>query len=137
MKFRLKEPEQVSGFLDKGTHMTGELEFTGTLRVDGNFQGSISTSGHLVIGEHAIVHADAKVGELEIHGHFFGSIEAKERVHVYPTARVHGDIHTPILCVEAGAVLDGGIRMAGNQSDERLIASQSFTVKPKSQTERE
>src|SRR6266853_1080876 len=59
MKFRLKSSsDQVSGFLDKGTNMTGELEFAGTLRIDGNFHGSISTGDVLIIGEHALVHAD-------------------------------------------------------------------------------
>jgi cytoskeletal protein CcmA (bactofilin family) len=118
MKFRLKQADQVSGFLDKGTNMTGELEFAGTLRIDGNFQGSISTADNLVIGEHAVVHANIKVGEIEIHGQFFGTVEAKGRVEVFPSGRVRGDIHTPTLCVNPGARLDGGIRMTEEQSDE-------------------
>lgn len=121
MKFRLKQSDQVSGFLDKGTNVTGELEFSGTLRIDGNFQGSISTGDSLVIGEHAVVHADIKVGEIEIHGQFFGSIEAKNRVEVFPSGRVRGDIHTPLLCVNGGAVLDGGIRMADDRSEETAV----------------
>src|SRR5262245_20336149 len=111
MKFRLKQSDQVSGFLDKGTNVTGELEFVGTLRIDGNFQGSISTNDHLIVGEHAVVHADIKVGEIEIHGQFFGSISAKQRVEVFPSGRVCGDIHTPELNVNAGAMIDGGIHM--------------------------
>jgi cytoskeletal protein CcmA (bactofilin family) len=118
MKFRLKQADQVSGFLDKGTNMTGELEFAGTLRIDGNFQGSISTADNLVIGEHAVVHANIKVGEIEIHGQFFGTVEAKGRVEVFPSGRVRGDIHTPTLCVNPGALLDGGIRMTEEHSDE-------------------
>ena len=118
MKFRVKQSDQVSGFLDKGTNVTGELEFAGTLRIDGNFQGSISTSDNLIIGEHAVVHADIKVGDIEIHGQFFGTVEAKNRVQVFPTGRVRGDIHTPVLCVTAGAKLDGGMRMADERSEE-------------------
>jgi len=67
MKIR-KTSDQVFGFLDQGTNVTGELEFTGTLRIDGNFHGSISTADMLIIGEHAHVHADIKAGEIEIHG---------------------------------------------------------------------
>ena len=74
MRFRLRASDQVSGFLDKGTNVTGELEFAGTLRIDGNFHGSISTGDVLIIGEHAIVHADIKVGEIEVHGQVFGSV---------------------------------------------------------------
>jgi cytoskeletal protein CcmA (bactofilin family) len=118
MKFRIKQSDQVSGFLDKGTNVTGELEFAGTLRIDGNFQGSISTADNLIIGEHALVHADIKVGEIEIHGQFFGTIEAKTRVVVFPSGRVRGDIHTPVLCVTAGAQLDGGMHMSDDRSNE-------------------
>src|SRR5262249_37066683 len=125
MKIRLKQSDQVSGFLDKGTNVTGELEFAGTLRIDGNFQGSISTADNLVIGEHAVVHADIKVGEIEIHGRFFGTITAKTRVVVFPSGRVRGDIHTPVLCVNPGALLDGGMHMANDGTDEST-ASQSM-----------
>jgi len=118
MKFRLKQSDQVSGFLDKGTNVTGELEFVGTLRIDGNFQGSISTGDNLVIGEHAVVHADIKVGEIEIHGQFFGRIEAKHRVEIFPSGRVRGDIHSPLLLVNAGAKLDGGLHMSDETADE-------------------
>ena len=136
MKFRLKQSDQVSGFLDKGTNVTGELEFAGTLRIDGNFQGSISTGDSLVIGEHAVVHADIKVGEIEIHGQFFGSIEAKNRVEIFPSGRVRGDIHTPLLCVNAGAVLDGGIRMADERTDETTVATPVISQQPNTRQER-
>src|SRR6516164_10636307 len=106
MKFRLKNSDSVSGFLDKGTNVTGELEFAGTLRIDGNFHGSISSSDILVIGEHALVHADIKVGEIEVHGQVFGSIEANRRVEITASGRFRGDVHTPVLAVIPGGVLD-------------------------------
>ena len=112
MKFRFKRSEQICAFLDKGISMTGELESPGTLRIDGNFQGSISKADNLIVGEHAVVHADIKVGEIEIHGQCFGNIEAKNRVRIFPGGRVRADICTPVLCVSPGAMLDGGIRMA-------------------------
>ena len=130
MKFRLKQSDQVSGFLDKGTNVTGELEFAGTLRIDGNFQGSISSGDCLVIGEHAIVHADINVGEIEIHGQFFGSIEAIHRVEIFPSGRVRGDIHTPILCVNAGAIVDGGLRMTDERATETTIATRAVSQQP-------
>jgi len=136
MKFRLKQSDQVSGFLDKGTNMTGELDFAGTLRIDGNFQGSISTGDSLVIGEHAVVHADIKVGEIEIHGQFFGSIQAKRRVDIFPSGRVRGDVHTPVLSVSAGAMVDGGFRMADERPDETPVATQALSEQSNTEHER-
>ena len=130
MKFRLKQSDQVSGFLDKGTNVTGELEFAGTLRIDGNFQGSIATTDNLVIGEHAVVHADIKVGEIEIHGQFFGRIEAKNRIEIFPSGRVRGDLHTPTLCVNPGAVLDGGTHMTADRSEETTVSTHAISQEP-------
>src|SRR5215469_6320494 len=118
MKFRPKGSDTVSGFLDEGTNITGELEFAGTLRIDGNFHASISTADILIIGEHAMVHADIRAGDVEIHGQVLGTIEAKRRVEISVTGRVRGDIHAPVLIVNPGAQLDGRTRMADEQPDE-------------------
>ena len=136
MKFRLRASDQVSGFLDKGTNVTGELEFAGTLRIDGNFHGSISTGDVLIIGEHALVHADIKVGEIEIHGQVFGSVQAKRRVEVTATGRIRGDIQTPVLVTSPGGLLDGRIEMAGDRPDETTIAAPA-TAQQRARQERD
>ena len=111
MEFNNKISE-ISGFLDQGIELTGELHFTGILRLDGDFHGSIFAEGRLVIGEHANVHADIKVAEIVIAGQVFGSIEAKRRIEILSTGRVQGDVHTPVLVVQPGSMLDGRTSMA-------------------------
>jgi cytoskeletal protein CcmA (bactofilin family) len=118
MTFRRKTTDQVAGFLDQGTSMTGELEFSGTLRIDGNFHGSISTNDCLIIGENATVHADIKAGEMEIHGQVCGSIVCTRRVEVSPTGRIRGDVETPVLVIDAGATIDGRTRMGSEDKPE-------------------
>ena len=111
-----RKTEQISGFLDQGTNITGELQFSNTLRIDGNFHGSITSGDTLIIGEHAVVHADIKVGEIEIHGQVFGNVEVKRRAEISSTGRLRGDLQTSILIVQAGAVLDGKSHMATDSS---------------------
>jgi cytoskeletal protein CcmA (bactofilin family) len=125
MKLRAKGSEEVTGFLDTGTSVTGELQFAGTLRIDGNFHGSISTEDILLIGEHATVHADIKAGEVEIHGQVFGNIQATRRVEITRPGRVRGDIHTPVLIMNSGAMLDGQLRMAGDDVQETTSNTRS------------
>ena len=118
MKFRRKpSSEEISGFLDRGTSLTGELQFSGTLRLDGNFHGSIHSGDILVIGEHAVINADIHVSEIEIHGRVCGNLEATRRIEVYPTGRVRGDILTPVLVIDPGGTFDGKSHMAA-ESDE-------------------
>jgi cytoskeletal protein CcmA (bactofilin family) len=103
---------EIAGFLDEGTGITGELHFAGRLRLDGDFQGSICADGTLVVGEKASVRGDIKVAEIEIAGHIFGNIEAKQRVEILGTGRVQGDVQTPLLVMKPGSMLDGRTSMS-------------------------
>lgn len=127
MKLRQKATDQVAGFLDQGTSLTGELEFTGTLRIDGNFHGSIATNDVLIIGEHATVHADIKAGEVEIHGQVCGSVVCTRRVEISPTGRVRGDVETPVLVIDPGATMDGRTRMAVDKPEDKTEAIEQST----------
>src|SRR5438105_14870098 len=111
MKLWRKSAEEITGFLDHGTDVTGELQFSGMLRIDGNFHGSIASGDILAIGENANVHADIKVGEIEIYGKVFGNIEAERRAEIFPTGRLRGDLLTPVLVVHEGGIMDGRSHM--------------------------
>lgn len=117
--------DEITGFLDRGTAVTGELQFSGTMRIDGDFHGSISTDDVLTIGEHAQVHADIRAGEVEIHGRVNGNIEAARRVEIRSTGRVAADIQTPVLVVDDGGTLDGQSRMSEGSSTEREISTRA------------
>ena len=130
MKLRARAAEDVSGFLDKGTNVTGELQFSGMVRVDGNFHGSISTTDVLVVGEHALIHADIQVGEIEIHGQIFGNIQAKRKVDIFASGRVRGDIHTPVLAITPGASIDGQIFMSVDSAPDAAIETHVFSKEP-------
>src|SRR5213596_945027 len=104
MKLWRKAAEEITGFLDQGTDLTGELQFSGTLRIDGNFHGSIARGDVLAIGEHATVHADIKVGEIEIYGQVFGNVEVGRRVEIFPSGSLRGDLMTPVLVIHEGGL---------------------------------
>jgi len=74
MKAQTKRSSEISGFLDQGINLNGELHFSGMLRIDGNFAGSISSADRLIIGERAVVRADITIGEIEIAGQVVGNI---------------------------------------------------------------
>src|SRR5262245_50024214 len=120
MKLWRKSSEEITGFLDHGTNVTGELHFSGTLRIDGNFHGSIAHGDVLVVGEHAVVHADVKVGEIEIHGQVFGSVCVERRSEIFRTGRLRGDLQTPVLVVHEGGIMDGRSSMPSDSSQPQV-----------------
>ncbi len=105
---------EVPEFLDPGTAVTGELRFSGTLRIDGEFHGSITTEDVLVVGRHADVHAYIRAGEVEIYGSVSGTIEVTRRLEVNSGGTVRGKLDAPVLVLEEGAVLDGHSRMTSS-----------------------
>lgn len=103
----------LNGFLDRGSHFHGELTFEETFRIDGKFEGKISTGSELILGETADVDAEVEAGRISINGSFRGRIRARERIDLMPRARVFADISSPILKIEEGACFEGSCRMGG------------------------
>ena len=111
--------DEIVGFLDHGTEVTGELQFSNTLRIDGNFHGSIVSEDRLIVGEQAVVHADIKVGDIEIWGQVFGNVVVKGQAEILSTGRLKGDLQASVLVIQAGAVLEGRSSMPmSTQKDE-------------------
>ncbi len=69
------------------------------------------SSDTLFVGETGHVKANVQVGIAIVSGEITGNITAKERVELHASARVVGDIVTPVLLLEEGAVFDGHCQM--------------------------
>jgi cytoskeletal protein CcmA (bactofilin family) len=102
----------LSGFVGGGTDVTGEANFKAMMRVDGHFSGRItSTSGTLIVGNNGTVDANIEVAVAVIHGAINGDIIATQRLELGRAAKVHGNIQTPSLVIEQGAIFEGSCKM--------------------------
>jgi cytoskeletal protein CcmA (bactofilin family) len=102
----------LTGFVGNGTVLTGEANFKGMLRIDGRLTGSInSQDGTLIVGAGGQVDASIEVAVATIHGTINGDIIASKRIEIGRTSRVIGNIQTPTLIIEQGAVFEGSCRM--------------------------
>lgn len=103
---------RLSGFVGHGTTLTGETEFHAMLRVDGHLIGRVSSqSGTLIIGTNGQVDANITVAAAMVNGAVNGDIVATEKLQLGRTARVLGNIQSPRLIVEEGAILEGSCSM--------------------------
>src|SRR5687768_5229884 len=119
---------RLSGFVGHGTTLTGETSFQAMLRVDGHLVGSISSdSGTLIVGTNGQVDANVSVSTATINGTVNGDIVATERIQLGRTAKVMGNIQTPRLTIEDGALLEGGCTMmkAREAVDNQTAETQS------------
>lgn len=119
---------RLSGFVGHGTTLTGETEFHAMLRVDGHLIGTVSSeAGTLIVGTNGQVDANIIVAAAMINGTVNGDVIASEKLHLGRTARVLGNVHSPRLVVEEGAILEGSCSMLKareTQEDEVAAAAQ-------------
>jgi cytoskeletal protein CcmA (bactofilin family) len=131
----------LSGFVGGGTVVTGEANFKAMMRVDGHLSGRVSsTSGTLIVGANGKVDANIEVAVAVIHGTINGDIIATQRLELGRAAKVNGNIQTPSLIIEQGAVFEGSCKMLQmsaaaektkkevKKSDEPLDTSRMQTI---------
>ena len=102
----------MNGFVGATTVLSGDAEFKGMLRVDGHFTGRIgSEKGTLIVSAGGVVEANIAVAVAKINGTVNGDIVATDRIEFGRTAQVRGNITTPSLVIEHGAIFEGSCRM--------------------------
>src|SRR5215510_13975433 len=114
------EDATLNGLIDRGSQVRGELTFEDSFRIDGRFEGKIRAGRELIIGDNADVTADIEVAKLQVNGNLKGSVKATERVELLAQARVYGDVVTPVLRIEEGAMFQGSCQM-GDEPASNLI----------------
>ncbi len=87
----------------------GELTFEKGLRLQGKFEGKITTSGRLHVSKEAKMQADVEAGSIIVEGEVHGNLSASDRVELKQSARYEGDLTASKLVVDEGAVFRGHV----------------------------
>ena len=103
--------KKLTAFVDEGSQIEGKYTFTGTVLLNGKFQGEIASPDTLIIGERGVVNAIVRAGTLVVNGELVGNVYASERVELSGKARVLGDVQSPIVVLEEGVMFEGHCKM--------------------------
>jgi cytoskeletal protein CcmA (bactofilin family) len=136
MKFKKEAPDEIMSLLGEGMEVVGEISFSHGLRVDGVIRGRIHSEGFLVIGAKGKVEAEMAIKKLSINGEFHGTIRASERVEIHKDGKAYGEIFTPCLIIEAGAIFEGKCSMSEQIAPKMTEQSPSNTADARSETHR-
>ena len=120
---RSRKPEVEEKILDVNASMQGNMIFKDpvNLKINGSFEGSLTTKGNLTIGESAEVNADIIGENIVIAGRVTGDIIAERSLKLISPAKVVGDIKTPSLVISEGAVLHGDCHMIFDDAELRKV----------------
>ncbi len=70
----------LTAFIGKGVEFKGNINYNGTIRIDGKMEGEVSTEGCFLIGAEAVVTAKVTAGTIICKGTIIGEVVAKEKV---------------------------------------------------------
>jgi cytoskeletal protein CcmA (bactofilin family) len=120
-----------------GSSIVGNLECDGNFKVAGGLLGNIfeSTAGisTLVVEEGAYIKGNIKYSNLIVMGIIEGSIDVSDRIVMYPSAIIRGDINYKQLNIHPDAEVNGRISCA-NLISQDLTSAEMITFQTESKT---
>jgi len=125
LKFRSQSPQQEEPLLANtvigvNSNFRGTLMVSGTLRIDGEFEGDILNCERLEVGEHGIMRADVEVKEALICGRVYGNIRALGSIEMKSGARIEGDVAALTVAMEQGVRFTGRCTMLETGADATM-----------------
>lgn len=103
--------EAALSIIATGMRITGDVETSGVLKVDGEITGSIIGARQVLLGKGGTVRGSIGAGEVVVGGTVEGSVVARERLELQASAAIDGDIETRSIIVVEGARINGRVRM--------------------------
>lgn len=120
---------RAAACISQGIRIKGEITGGEDLFVDGPVEGKLNlANGSLTIGPNGSVKADVSAREVIVRGRVEGKISGRERVQLWSTGHVNGEVQTQRLAIEDGAVLRGKVetgRAPDNSNEQRAATSKS------------
>ena len=113
-------PEDLSKEQNKiaqGTSYNGDITSQGSFRIEGKVEGTIKTSGKIVIGKTGEVEGEINCENADIEGTFKGDLTVNATLVLRSTAKVNGNAQVDKLSVEPGAVFNATCTMKGAVKD--------------------
>jgi cytoskeletal protein CcmA (bactofilin family) len=113
--FERKKPrsprKRIDSLIGAGTTVSGDIAFSGGLRIDGKVIGKVTTldnqPGTLVISEQARIDGEVRVSHVVVNGAVSGSLIANDYLELQASARVNGDVAYRMLEMHFGAIVEG------------------------------
>ncbi len=111
MRIRSIDESTLQTVLAEDIDFDGEIRFTEPLLVKGSVKGTVISDTDLYVNADAVVAARIEARKVSVKGEVRGDIVASERLELFSTARLHGNVSTPDLIVQSGCRLNGTCTM--------------------------
>lgn len=106
--------------ISSATTIKGDLVSSNDIRIDGNFEGNIRTSGKVVAGESSVITGTVVCSNADIWGKVEGDVFVKDSITLRKTASVKGNLHVKKIQIDMDAMFNGLCSMIAEGEFEKL-----------------
>jgi len=127
---RSSAPGGIDTLIGASSTFSGDLNFEGSVRIDGKFEGTITSTqdGTLVISEGAQVVGEVKVPNLVLHGSIRGNVYASKSLHVGAKGVLNGDVEYALISLAEGAAVNGRCVRISEKSAAKVAPTPATAV---------
>jgi cytoskeletal protein CcmA (bactofilin family) len=119
--------DTVNCVIGENSIFEGRFYVSGSILIEGKFQGDIKTEDQVTVGPTGRVRTDIMARKVTVAGTLIGNIVAAEEVNLIQNGKVLGNITTPKLNVENGVVTEGKVTITnGRQESVAKIIQEAF-----------
>jgi cytoskeletal protein CcmA (bactofilin family) len=120
--------EGALSIIATGMKVTGDIDSSGVVKVEGRVEGSIRSARQVLVGRQGVVQGDIETREAIIGGTVEGTISAGERVEIQATAVVNGDVVTRTIVIAEGGKINGSVKMEETRAPARAPGGASIAM---------
>jgi cytoskeletal protein CcmA (bactofilin family) len=104
---------RVDTIIGEGTHLRGDVHFSGGLHVDGKITGNVIAEqggdAALTVSECGSIEGEVRTPNLLLNGSVVGDVHVGERAELAPQARVTGNLYYTLIEMAMGAQVNGSL----------------------------
>ncbi len=109
--------EAATCVIGENSVFEGRFYVSGSILIEGKFQGDIKTEDQVTVGPTGKVRTDIVARRVTVAGTLIGNITASEEVSLIQNGKVLGNITTPKLNVEVGVLTEGKVTITNGRPD--------------------
>lgn len=106
--------------ISSATTIKGDLVSSNDIRIDGNVEGNVRTTGKVVAGESSVITGTVICANADIWGKVEGDLFVKDAITLRKTAQVKGNLHVRKIQIDMDAMFNGLCNMMDEGEFEKL-----------------
>ena len=104
--------------IENSSKLTGDIVSEADFRIDGTLEGTIKTSGKVIVGKEGKINGTIDCETADIEGSIKGSLKVKTILFLKSTSSVEGDVLIGKLIVESGASFNANCSMRSQEENQ-------------------